>query len=262
MKFLHKLPRATVTGSRDEAILEVCRGKTVLHLGFVDEGLLEERISQGSWLHASLVKAAKRAIGIDISEQGVARARELGYGDCYVANVEELEQTEGVPKIDYEVVLAADIIEHLDNPGKFLQEMRSFVGPRGSLVLTTPSALSIKTLFCAPAGLEIVHPDHNCYFSPWTLTHLLSKYGFTVTAITLYSPRFVPTKANIAGVWDGIRKWAFVAMDDLLRWTVVRAFPYFNHGMLIVAGAADRESNQKGVAKVEGCIGELTKELA
>ncbi len=177
MKFIHSLPPASFASSRDDAILNLCRDKTVLHLGFVDEGVFDERVKDGKWLHEKVVRSSKRAVGIDISERGVARSRELGFWDCYAADVEKLEEAPDFPRLNYDLILATDIIEHLDNPGNFLKGLHSILGPTTELVITTPNALSLKTLFYPPARLEVVHPDHNFYFSPSTLAHLLAKYG-------------------------------------------------------------------------------------
>jgi len=246
-----------VARSRDEAILELCRNKTVLHLGFVDEGLLEERIERGEWLHEKLVRSAERVIGFDISAQGVARARQLGFLDCYVVDVERLDSAIEVPKLSYDVILAADIIEHVDNPGSFLTALQPIVGPGTTLVITTPNALSLKTFWYPPAKLEVVHPDHNCYFSPLTLTHLLAKYGFEVTATTVYSPKFIPDKGNITGLWDFARKWSFVAVNSVLRHTLVSIFPFFNDGLLVTACKVVRDVGTRGGTLQQVCSSKL-----
>jgi SAM-dependent methyltransferase len=249
MKFIHKLPRPKVARSRDEAILELCRGKTVLHLGFVDEGLLEKRVKCGEWLHEKVVHSAKRAVGFDISEYGVARSRQMGFKDCYVVDVEKLDATPNVPRLEYDVVLATDIIEHLDNPGNFLKALHSIMGPSTILVITTPNALSLRTIWYPFARLEVVHPDHNSYFSPSTLAHLLVKFGFKMKATILYSPKFIPSKDNITGVWDLTRKWLFVTVDWALGCTLVRMFPYFNDGMLLIARTVWRDTTYNGVGE-------------
>jgi glycosyltransferase involved in cell wall biosynthesis len=240
MNFRHPLPKAKLLDSRNQAILRLCAGKAVLHLGFVDEGLLDDRLRQESWLHAMLARVAAKVVGIDISEQGVRRAQQVGYADCYVADVERLSSA-SFPRLDYDIILAADIIEHLDNPGLFLGELHSVTTEKTLVVITTPNALNIKTFFYPLAGVEYVHPDHNLYCSPTTLSTLLEKHGFQVTDMSLYSNVYKPNKSKLGGVGDRIGKFLFRTLDFALRYSLVQLFPHFGEGMLVQARKKPQE---------------------
>jgi SAM-dependent methyltransferase len=234
IQFSHPLPAARFVGSRDSRLLHLCRGKTVLHLGFVDEGLLEERWRERAWLHAELARVGARVVGVDISAEGVGRAVAAGYRDCYVGDAEKLSQA-AFPRLQYDVILAADIIEHLANPGCFLRELQTLMTPRMRLVLTTPNALSIKTVFFALARIEAVHSDHNFYFSPTTLATLLRKHDFDVSAIELYASVWGRNRRKRASARQVAVRSLFTAMDAMLRYSVVPLFPYYSEGMLIQA---------------------------
>jgi Methyltransferase domain len=238
VKFAHSLPKAKFVGPRNESILRICAGKTVLHLGFVDEGLLEDRLREKSWLHAKLANVAKRLVGIDISVNGVSRARELGYRDSYVGDVEKLSTVQ-FPRLDYDIVLAPDIIEHLANPGMFLSELQAMLTDRAVLVLTTPNALSIKTFFYPLARTEVVHPDHNFYYSPTTLPTLLKKNGFTVRDMWLYSSVWLPNFKNQRRLAENLLKAIYVPMDVTIRYLLIPLFPYFSDGMMLCARKGD-----------------------
>lgn len=231
MKFAHLLPRAKFVGPRDENILRLCAGKTVLHLGFVDEGLFEDRLREGTWLHAKLAATAGKLVGVDISVNGVNRARELGYEDSYVGDVEELSGTH-FPRLDYDIILAPDIIEHVANPGAFLSELRGILTDNTFVVLTTPNALSIRTTFYPLAGIEVVHPDHNFYYSPTTLATLLRKTGFAIRDLWLYSSVWAPNFASERGVKENFLKATYLPLDLACRYLLVPMFPYFSDGMM------------------------------
>ncbi len=236
MRFLHKLPKAKLIKSRDEWILNFCRGKVVLHLGFADEGLMDERLAVGDWLHEKLVHVAQAVVGIDISERGVKKARDLGFSYCFVGDVEKLNsiiETLPFDKSHFEVVLAADIIEHLNNPGAFLKELYEFVDSNTDIIITTPNALSFKTLFFPIAKVEIVHPDHNFWYSPITLIDFLAKFKFEVVEIYLYSSVWIPKKENIRSVGELLGKYSFSIADFLFTNSVLRLFPYYAEGMLL-----------------------------
>ena len=206
----------------------------MLHLGFVDEGLLDERLIAHDWLHAELARVSNRLVGVDISEDGVRRAIEVGFADCYIGDVEDLNQAP-FPRLGYDIILVADIIEHIANPGLFLKQLQSVATPHTVVIITTPNALSIKRLFFPLAKTEAVHPDHNFYYSPITLTTLLRKYGFDVTAIDLYSSIWVGNKRNNTALGQRVMKSLFTATDAVLRYSVVPLFPYYSEGMLIQA---------------------------
>lgn len=234
MRFAHALPKARFVGSRNQSILRICSGKTVLHLGFVDEGILEDRLQQRTWLHEQLSRVSRKLVGVDISVQGVRRALELGYEDCYAGDVENLSGLP-FPRLDYDIVLAPDIIEHLANPGLFLSELRKVVTSEMIVVVTTPNALSIKTLFFPLAGTEVVHPDHNFYYSPTTLTTLLKKHGFTVIDVALYSDVWRLNFKNSRSGLDLLLKSLYAPLDFALRYSLVPIFPYFSEGIEILA---------------------------
>lgn len=243
IQFSHPLPAARFVGSRDCRLLHLCRGKTVLHLGFVDEGMLQERWQERVWLHAELARVAARLVGVDISAEGVERAVAAGYRDCYVGDVEKLSQAD-FPRLQYDLILAADIIEHLANPGCFLRELQRLMTPRMRLVITTPNALSIKTVFFPPARVEAVHSDHNFYFSPTTLATLLRKYGFDIGEIELYSSVWGRDRRKRASARQLAMRSLFMAMDAMLRYSVVPLFPYYSEGMLMQATKCSSEMGE------------------
>ncbi|MGB6876743.1 MAG: methyltransferase domain-containing protein [Candidatus Acidiferrales bacterium] len=242
MKFAHSLPKAQFVGSRNESILRYCAGKTVLHLGFVDEGLLEDRLREQSWLHARLAQVARKLVGVDVSAQGVNRARELGYNDCYVGDVEKLSAVP-FPRLDYDIILAPDIIEHLANPGLFLSELRQILTDSMVVLVTTPNALSIRTFFYPLSGTEVVHPDHNFYYSPTTLPTLLKKHGYKIEHLALYSSFWKPNFRNRRSITENFLKGIYLPMDITLRYLFIPFFPYFSDGMMLYA-----KKNSQGLA--------------
>jgi SAM-dependent methyltransferase len=247
IKYEHTLPAANFVGSRNPALLRLCEGRTVLHLGFVDEGLIEDRLRHHNWLHAELTRVASRVVGVDISGEGVQRAKEVGFSDCYAGDVEKLGQAT-FPRLHYDVILAADIIEHVANPGLFLSELQAVASEDTVIVITTPNALSIKTFFFPLARTEAVHSDHNFYYSPTTLTTLLRKYGFLVTGIDLYSGVWVQNRQKSHRVGEKVVKSLFTAVDAVLRYSVVLLFPYYSEGMLIRARKMGTAPAQDGSA--------------
>ena len=73
----------------------------------------------------------------------------------------------------FEAIVAGDVIEHMSNPGLFLDNCRRHLEPGGELLLTTPNA-KWPTVFLRP------NPTHALWHDRHTLLHLLDRHGFAV----------------------------------------------------------------------------------
>lgn len=185
---LIKLPKdIEVVIGRKDFVLERCRGKRVLHLGCVDEGLTSERLQAGILLHTQLLSVAKEVYGVDISEEGLRLLQEAGIPNLVLGNVEHLDRISELRGKKFDIILATELIEHLNNPGLFLQSAKSLFHENTIMIITTPNAYRITGFGYILKGLECVHPDHNYWFTWSTLTSLLSKNGYQVIDARLYS---------------------------------------------------------------------------
>jgi SAM-dependent methyltransferase len=186
-RWRHRLPRRGPV-DRLEALVAAARGKRVVHVGFVDE-LLERKRAEGVWLHARLAEVAAELVGLDSSEEGIARARELGH-EAHMVDAQSAEAVAALGLAPADVVIAGEIVEHLDAPGPFLRAMGELVGPDGLLVLTTPNAYRLLNFLAPLTGSELVHPDHTAWHSPRTLRTLLERSGWRVEELAYYhAPR-------------------------------------------------------------------------
>ncbi|HVM18864.1 MAG TPA: methyltransferase domain-containing protein [Egibacteraceae bacterium] len=173
-----RIPRALVR--REEHLVARCVGKRVLHLGCVDHPMHVERLQTGTWLHGRLTEVASEVVGLDIAEESVAAARELsGLDNMRVGDAEQLPD-QAAELGSFDVVVAGEIIEHLNNPGLFLAGVRSVLNPGGLLLLTTVNAFCLRRLLRIPLGIESVHPDHVAYYSHATLRVLFERFGYEV----------------------------------------------------------------------------------
>lgn len=190
MKKLRLAPTPTV--DRRTYILDACRGRRVLHLGCVDHPFLHERLASGDLLHAAIDAAAAELWGIDLDRTGLETLRAAGFTNLYEADIERLESVAITGRFD--VIVAGEIVEHLTSPGAFLRQVPRLLAPGGRLLVTVPSAQSIRLVANALRRVEVVHPDHKAYFSPHTLTELLESSGLAVVDLRPYwaKPRRSP----------------------------------------------------------------------
>jgi glycosyltransferase involved in cell wall biosynthesis len=172
---------------REPYVLEQCRGKRVCDLGFSDWPVTEQRIRDGALLHHEIHKVASFHAGVD----GDADCRHLFKPDdehyrlCF-GNVEDADTFAPLADADIELVVAGEIMEHLNNPGLFLDAVKTVMGPASTLLITVPNGLWFGHTPYAQAGIEWVHPDHNYWYSPTTIQTLLNKHGYHVDLLRGY----------------------------------------------------------------------------
>lgn len=181
------VPRMPVV-DRDKWLAGLVKEKAVLHVGCTDHPITTEKIQNGRHLHGQLLKAARQVTGLDYDQKGIDHLRQLFPGERFVChNAEELPMCEALRDERFEMVVAADVVEHLSNFGRFLEGVKSVLATDGTLVMTTPSAFSIKRMVpMALMGVERVHPDHTAYYSLATLRRLLDRHGFKIENAAMF----------------------------------------------------------------------------
>lgn len=182
VKFWHDLPREiSIHTDRKQYIADYCRGRKVLHVGCTDAGLSRERINAQTHLHLRLLTCAERVWGLDVDEEGLEILRSMGIKDLFHANAEQLADLPLDDKPD--LIVATEVLEHVSNPGLFLESLSRF---GCEVVLTVPNAYSYRAIQVMQAGQELVHEDHNYYFSYVTLKKLIEKHGYRLNQAALY----------------------------------------------------------------------------
>ena len=104
--------------------------------------------------------------------------------DFICHNAENLEHCSILHRKTFEIILAADVIEHLSNIGNFLCQVPKLLAQEGKLIITVPHAFGFRRfLALAFFGIEHVHCDHTGYFSIATLIQILSRYGLIIKEV-------------------------------------------------------------------------------
>lgn len=184
---------------REEYLVDISRGKRVLHFGFLDSPFSEERIHSGELLHLKLRNVASQLYGLDSDHISLERYRQLtGDNNNSVGDIQR-EMQDGILTDAYDLVLLPEILEHLGNPAQALANLKRLcvTGNGAKLCVTVPNAYYAGSILRAMDGDEIVHPEHYYYFSPATLRKLLHDAGFTVVEMALYASRDSATLPGI-----------------------------------------------------------------
>ena len=102
----------------------------------LDQAILEVGCGLGYFTFALTRAGYKRTVGIDLSGAAVARARER-YGCDY--RVADIVQMAANPRERFDAVVLSEVIEHLEDPFAFIDQLRRLLKPGGRIILTTPS---------------------------------------------------------------------------------------------------------------------------
>lgn len=220
MQVLFPIPRVKIVSGRQDLVVQMCRGKRVLHLGCVDEGVLHERYASGELLHLKLIKAARELWGVDISQQGIEFLSSQGIPNLIVADVEQIHTVSALKDKEFDVIVASELVEHLGNPGAFLSALSDLMMASTTTILTVPNAYRLGTLTRMLKREEYVHPDHNYWFSYKTITTLVQKYDYLIENMYVYSSEH-----------PGVR-WCLSRTNLPLRWIKCLGL-YFLHTLLL-----------------------------
>lgn len=196
------LPR-TPQVNRDDYLLDLCRGKKILHLACAAWPATQMWCDDGSLLHLRMTEAADRCAGFDWSEPGLEILRKHGVADLHRVNLLDADQVELAWEqlgFEPEIVVAGELLEHLDRAGLVLENCRRRMLPTCRLVITVPNAFSVRSLLHVLSGYEKVAPDHVSYYSYCNLKELAERNGFQLDRAHWY--RYSPTRKTVDRVVD------------------------------------------------------------
>jgi len=137
---------------REDIIYDYAENKDVLDIGCYEYSHIFRRLKQIS----------KSVTGID---------KEGGKG-IIKANAETF-----IIKKKFDYIRAGNIVEHLSNPGKLLDNVKRHLKDDGVFVLETANVKGVGYIFFKN------NPDHVAWYCKYTLTTLLERHGFIIKEI-------------------------------------------------------------------------------
>lgn len=176
----------TSTLYRDDYLVELAKGKNILHLGFVDHiPLVDEKIKRGNWLHKKLIDVCNICFGVDINKKGIKYIQDTyGYKNLYAVDITSYSIPKELLEIQFDYILIPDVIEHIGNPVEFLTSIReNFKDNAEKIILTTPSAFRWNNFVNSFKTIEIINTDHRFWFTPFTLSKIVTDAGYHINSL-------------------------------------------------------------------------------
>ncbi len=167
--------------SRVDEVLRWVQGPKILDIGCTGHKL---EVGSKEWVFGRLTKGFPNVIGIDISEENISKLKSLGFSNVYVQDAQSFQFEE-----KFSTIVAGELIEHLSNPGLFIQNSINHLAGGGRLIITTPNPFSLLNSFYAyfkyPKTCQ--NDEHTCWFCPQTISTLVSRYGLNIVYFDLVS---------------------------------------------------------------------------
>lgn len=161
-------------------VMRYARDKSVLDIGCVQHN--PANYQSRYWQHKALCSVSNDVVGIDLYSDGVAYLQALGY-NVLVANAQHFDLGR-----TFEVIVAGDIIEHLENFDGFLESCKRHLLPNGRLLISTPNPWYWKYFIKAALNSEVANnPEHTCWLCARTLRQLAQRHGMDIGEITFGS---------------------------------------------------------------------------
>jgi len=171
--------KSKIYKNKKELISDLVGAKdVVLDVGFWGQGI---GINDQNWVHNLLLNRAENVYGLDLDFDLERLVNKSNYQKASAENFDF--------ETKFDIIFCGDVIEHLSNPGLFLESAGRNLKKSGRLIITTPNCFNLYNLAEKLSKDEpTVNKDHTCYFNRKTLEQLLKKNGWTAEKIAyLYS---------------------------------------------------------------------------
>ena len=126
-----------------------------------------------SSLHLKLSEVCREIVGFDINTAGAEKVRP------YLPQHQQRMYFElkEILNEHFDWVIVPEVLEHVDNIQLFLSQISR--SNAENFIFTVPDAFALSHFYekrTESEAYEVVHPDHNCWFSPYTLKNVITKY--------------------------------------------------------------------------------------
>lgn len=183
---------------RHDFIKELCIWKKVLHIGCIGNSYKSVDPYE-PWIHKEICSVAKECVGVDLYKERIEEAERLSNSKIFYWDASNFDIW-----ITFEVIVAGEIIEHLDDFKSFFATIKRHAQKDAIIILTTPNVFNFSSLIrILLTGKPIFDADHVVYFDEFTLWQMLKRHNFIVEKF-IYNTEIAPQRIRnmiIRGIW-------------------------------------------------------------
>lgn len=139
-------------------------------------GFFRKAMSDNEWIHD----------GLEISKFAAKTSKVLYGFDSFIMPIEKYST---ISKKKYDIITLWDVIEHVKNPEKLLENTRKLLADDGIIALRTPNLISMERDILNENYYSF-KKEHLHYFSPISISSLLFKNDFVPLFINTHSHIF------------------------------------------------------------------------
>jgi mannosyltransferase OCH1-like enzyme len=156
------------TLNRVDVFRSLCLNKRVLHVGCADWPITDPATS----LHLALEPACTVLDGVDPHREALEQLAPYASGRLF-SRLEDVTDS-------YDIVLVPEVLEHVPDVSAFLGQLEAI--DASTFLLSVPDAFQCRGghfdyLREAETFVEVVHPDHNAWYTPYTFANTIRKYS-------------------------------------------------------------------------------------
>ena len=159
-------------------LCQLVAGKSILDIGVVEH--TREALESSGWLHGHLRRHAAQCLGVDVLEDEVRYLQTKGY------NVIRADVTKAPVAGKFDVIIAGEVLEHLDATGMFMKNCATMLNFGGRLAITVPNPwyanVMLKNLF--GSSIFVDSADHVAWYDASTLYELSQREGLQLDRYT------------------------------------------------------------------------------
>ena len=151
--------------------------RKVLHIGCYEHN--NNYMNSDSWKHKQIHKVSRKCIGVDINKKGIQFMNKLGFAAIYAdATSNKFLGSK------FNVLIAGDVIEHVQNIKGFMKFLRRHLSTNGRIYISSPNPFFFSHVLSAWTSRPMVaNFEHTTWISESTMLEICRRSKFTLEKI-------------------------------------------------------------------------------
>lgn len=213
----------------------------IIHLVGTNKRVLEFGCATGNMSRILHEQFKCDIIGVEIVPEAADIAREF-CSKVFVGNIEELNFEKELEPKTFDVIIFADVLEHLKDPFNILKKVIIFLKDDGFVLASIPNIAHASIIMELIKGnfrykpLGLLDDAHLRFFTKHSIYELFEKGGYVVSLIDRVKvpPESTEFKSNIQTIPREVRDYIYENNDDIETYQfIVKAYKSSETGIIL-----------------------------